>query len=947
MALASGARIGSYEIVAPLGVGGMGEVYRARDTHLRREVAIKVLPEALSHDADRLARFQREAELLASLNHPNIAAIYGLEKSDGGIAIILELVDGDMLADVIGRGRLPIADALPIARAIADALEAAHDKGIVHRDLKPANVKINTEGKVKVLDFGLAKAIDGAAPSGSIARDQLTASPTLSLHATYAGVILGTAAYMSPEQARGKPVDRRTDIWAFGCVLFEMLTGRQTFDAGETVSDAIAAILKHDPDWSALPEDTPAHIRTLLKRCLQKDPQKRLPHIGVARLEIDEPSAATIAPAPSIATRPPWKRWLPIVTMAVATAIAGFAIAAWIFREPSTHPVVTRFAHTLPADQAFREIFLPLVAISPDGTQFVYVANQRLFLRSMSDPIARPIAGTEVEDAGNVGGPVFSPDGQSIAFWWRPPGAAQDLGSLKRIRLQGGASVTLAQVRRPLGMSWSGDDILIGQPPPNGIVRVSASNGGMPQRIVAAMSDEFMQGPQLLPGGDAILFTSAHASGNVANLGATSDETWTKSRIVVQTLKSGERTTVIDGATAARYIPTGHLVYAIGGVVMAKRFDIQRRTATGDAIPVIEGVLGTRLGQFATGSMQMSVSDTGSLIYMPGPVAVSAIDRRELVIADRRGSIEPLKLPLAMYSQARVSPDGKQVVYSTEDGNTANVFVYDLSGAASPRQLTFDGTNRFPIWTPDGRRVVYQSNRGGELGISWQSADGSSPAERLIRAEPGMASAPGSWTPDGKILFFQTGEDGGGPNRPNLGPHATLWTFSLADRKAAPFAAVSSVTTIAPFATTVSPDGRWVAYAAGTDTTRAALQTWVQSIQSPGTRYLIASGAVDPIWSPDGTELFFLNLVSVGGFSTHITTQPRFEVGSPTALPPMLSDVFRRSRSGPGTPRNIDIAPDGQHFVAAVRRDVAPVGASQVQVVLNWFEELKARVPTK
>jgi serine/threonine-protein kinase len=947
MALASGARIGSYEIVAPLGVGGMGEVYRARDTQLRREVAVKVLPEAVSHDADRLARFQREAELLAALNHPNIAAIYGLEKSELGTAIILELVDGDTLAEVIARGPLPIAEALPIARSIADALEAAHDKGIVHRDLKPANVKITSEGKVKVLDFGLAKAIDGAAPSGSIARDQLTASPTLSLHATYAGVILGTAAYMSPEQARGKPVDRRTDIWAFGCVLFEMLTGRQTFDAGETVSDAIAAILKHDPDWSALPEDTPAHIRTLLKRCLQKEPQKRLPHIGVARLEIDEPSAATIEPAPSAASRPRWKRWLPIVTSAVTAAIAGFAIAAWVFQSSSTYPVVTRFAYALPPDQSFRDTFLSIVAISPDGTQFVYVANQRLFLRSMWDPTARPIAGTEVEEAGNVGTPVFSPDGQSIAYWLRPPGSPADVGNVKRIRLQGGAPVTLAQVRRPLGMSWSGNDILVGQAPPNGIVRVSA-NGRMSERIVSARNDELMQGPQLLPGGDAVLFTIGNASGPVANLGATSDDIWTKSRIVVQTLKSGERTTLIEGATAGRYLPSGHLVYAIGGVVLARPFDVRRRTVTGDAIPVIEGVTPTRLGQFATGSMQMSVSDTGSLVYLPGPVVVNAVDQRELVIADRRGSIEPLKLPPAMYEHPRVSATSKQIVYGREDGKNANVWIYDLSGTTSPRQLTFEGANRFPIWTPNGQRVVYQSNRGGELAIYSQSKDGDSPAERLIASEHGMSPIPDSWTPDGKILFFQNGDDFGSANRPGAPAwNATLWTFSLADRKAAPFAAVRSVTAIAPIAATVSPDGRWIAYAAGTDTTRAAMHTWVQSIQSPGTRYLIASGVVDPIWSPDGKELFFLNLVSVGGFSTHITTQPRFEVGNPTALPPMLSDVFRRSRSGPGTPRNIDIAPDGQHFIAAVRRDVAPVGASQVQVVLNWTEELKQRVPTK
>src|SRR5262245_18053181 len=381
MTLSAGTRLGAYEIVSPLGVGGMGEVYRARDTSLKRDVAIKVLPEAFSQDPDRLARFQREAELLASLNHPNIAAIYGLERSEAGTAIVLELVEGETLADLIARGALPIDDALPIAREIADALEAAHDKGIVHRDLKPANVKITSEGKVKVLDFGLAKAIDQTTGSGSLSHNQLTASPTLSLHATYAGVILGTAAYMSPEQARGKAVDRRTDIWAFGCVLFEMLTGKQTFEAGETVSDAIAAILKHDPDWSSLPDDTPLRIRTLLKRCLQKDPQRRLPHIGVARLEIDEgPVKAAAEPATAVSMRPLWRRLLPSALAAATAALLAIGLTAWMLRPPAAPLLMTRFAYTLPEGRQFGP-FLTLLAISRDGSRMVYALNQRLYLK--------------------------------------------------------------------------------------------------------------------------------------------------------------------------------------------------------------------------------------------------------------------------------------------------------------------------------------------------------------------------------------------------------------------------------------------------------------------------------------------------------------------------------------------------------------------------------------
>ena len=943
MALSTGTRFGAYEVLSPLGVGGMGEVYRARDTHLKRDVAIKVLPEAFAQDPDRLSRFQREAELLASLNHPHIAAIYGLEKTETATAIVLELVDGETLAELISRGPVPIADALPIARAIADALEAAHDKGIVHRDLKPANVKITSEGKVKVLDFGLAKAVDQAAGSGSLARDQLTASPTLSLHATYAGVILGTAAYMSPEQARGKAVDRRTDIWAFGCVLYEMLTGRQTFDAGETVSDAIAAILTHEPDWSALPGDTPAHIRTLLTRCLRKDPQKRLPHIGVARLEIDEGSAdSLIERAPA---RPRWKVMMPTAIAAAAAAMLAFVVAAWTFRSSTTRPVVTRFAYTLPEGQSFRDPFLPIVAISPDGTQIAYIANQRLFLRSMSDSTARPLPGTEVEEAGNIGNPVFSPDGQSIAYWARSLGTPADIGTIKRIRLQGGAPVALAQVRRPLGMSWSGNEIFVGQPPPNGIVRVPA-NGGATERVVAAKESELMQGPQLLPDGDSLLFTVGESLGDSSNLGLVGDETWTKSRIVVQGLKSGERATLIEGGTAARYLPSGHLVYAVGGVLMARAFEPRRRTFTSEAVPVIEGISPTRLGQFATGSAQMSVSETGSLVYIPGPATVSALDQRDLIVVDRSGAIEPLKLPPAMYEHPRVSPNGKQIVFDIDDGKSANVWIYDLSGTTSSRQLTFEGRNRFPIWSPNGQRVVYQSEREGASGIFWQAADGATPAERLVAAEHGVYSVPDSWTPDGKVLFFQIGDNAAvGPNRPRLASNAALWMFTVADKKATPFSAVRSVVAIAPIAATVSPDGRWVAYTVGTDTARSALQLWTQSLSDSAARYSIAAGGTDPQWSPNGRELFFLNLIAGGAFSTTITTQPHFESGNPEPLPLALSNVFRRARSGPGTPRNIDIMPDGQHFIAAVRREGPIVGSQQFDVVLNWFEELKARVP--
>jgi eukaryotic-like serine/threonine-protein kinase len=947
MALSPGARIGSYEIVSPLGVGGMGEVYRAHDMRLKRDVAIKVLPEAFAQDSDRLGRFQREAELLASLNHPNIAAIYGLEKGEAGIAIVLELIEGETLADVIARGAIPIDDALQIVRAMADALEAAHDKGIVHRDLKPANVKITGDGKVKVLDFGLAKAIDQTTGSGSLAHNQLTASPTLTLHATYAGVILGTAAYMSPEQARGKAVDRRTDIWAFGCVLFEMLTGKQTFDAGETVSDAIAAILKHDPDWSALPADTPIHIRTLLKRCLQKDPQKRLPHIGVARLEIDEgPAHVAIERAPTVTPRPLWRRIAPLALTAAATALLA-VLAMWMLRSPSPTPVVARFTYMLPEGQAFRDLFLPLVAISPDGTQMAYVANQRLFVRSMSDSNARPIAGAEGEEAGNFGDPVFSPDGQSIAYWVRAAGLPNDVGTIKRVRLIGGAPVTLAQVRRPLGMSWTGNAILVGQPANDGILRVSL-DGGMPERIVTAKPGELMQGPQLLPGGDAVLFTLGSAPTSPTAL--ISDDTWLKSHIVVQDLKSGERKTLIDGGTAAHYLPTGHLVYAVGGVLMGRPFDARRRNVVGAANAVIEGIAPTRLSQFATGSVQMSVSDTGSLVYMPGPATISAAELRDLVVVDRSGTTQTLKLDPRPYEHPRVSPNGKQIAFDTDDGKDAIIWIYDLSGTTAPRPLTLasEGKNRYPVWSHDGNHVAFQSDRDGDAAIYWQSADGGTSAERLMTPERGVSPVPDFSTPDGKQLLFQRGgTSSGGPNRAELRTLATLWTFSFAEKKSASLNGVpESITGVAPIGATVSSDGQWVAYSIGADTSRAAIQLYVRGFPS-GLPHLIASGATDQMWSQTSKELFFNNLVTGGAYSMTITTQPHFESGNPTPLPMTLTNVFRRARTGPGSPRNIDIMPDGQHFVAAVRREGPNAGPPQINVVLNWFEELKSRVPLR
>jgi serine/threonine-protein kinase len=916
MALDQGTRLGSYEVIALLGVGGMGEVYRARDLKLKREVAVKVLPELLAGDPERLARFQREAELLATLNHPNIAAVYGLEDSGDSRAIVLELVEGETLAEEIARGPIAPDEALRIARQIVDALEAAHDRGVVHRDLKPANIKLTTDGKVKVLDFGLAKMLESTAVPSS-----LSMSPTLSVHATFAGVILGTAAYMSPEQARGKLVDRRTDIWSFGCVLFEMLTGKQAFDAsGDTVSDAVAAVLMKEPDWSALPSNTPPHVVSLLRRCMQKDVQKRVPHIGVARLEIDEgPSSSMAVTPPTAIGHPLWRRAIPAAVGVLLTAAVAGA-AWWRFKPETPAPIVTRFAFALPEGQVFSNAGRQVIAISPDGTQLVYTANQRLFLREMSELEARPIAGVDGSYA--VLNPVFSPDGHWIAFW---SGGDQ---SLKKVPVTGGSPVTLGEGGGPYGMSWGPDGILFGEAG-KGVIRVSP-NGGAAEVLVSIKPDELVQGPQMLPGGDAVLFTLARGSAAIG-------DRWEKAQVVVQSLRSGQRKVLVEGGTDARYLPTGHIVYAFSGVVRAVAFDIKRLQVSGGPVPVLEGV--RRAPTQATGTSQFSVAANGSLVYIPGPVSTD-LGGRQLALLDRKGTAEALMVEAGNIDHPRVSPDGKRVVFVRED-KEAIVWTYEVSGATAMHRVTFGGKNRFPIWTSDGQRVVFQSDRDGDMGIFWQRADGTGTAERLTRADKDIAHIPESWSPKEEGFLFRATK--GGMN--------TLFFYSLKDKNVTPFGGVTSAT---PTNAVFSPDGRWVAYETGSDNTATgglSRAVYVQPYPATGATYQIPvverGGYRHPRWSPDGKELFYI----IGGNPrlkvVGISTQSGFAFGN--SLPVPRPGVWVDSNNDAG--RQWDVMPDGQHFIVKI-----PAGAAgqpgqtqtqQIEVVLNWFEELKQRVPSK
>jgi serine/threonine-protein kinase len=915
MSFAAGTTLGSYVIGTPLGAGGMGEVYRARDTKLKREVAIKVLPDTVAHDADRLARFQREAELLATLNHPNIAAIYGLEEGPPtGVgagfsrpvhALILELVEGPTLADRIAQGPIPLDDALPIARQTALALEAAHQAGIVHRDLKPSNIKVRPDGTVKVLDFGLAKAREPHAPA------ELSQSPTItSLAVTGMGVILGTAPYMAPEQAKGHPADTQSDLWAFGCVLYEMLGGRRAFE-GEDVTDTIAAVLRGAPDWSALPADVPSVIHTLVRRCLEKDRRQRIANVSIVRFLIEElPGMPVDLPRPTVTPRPVWRRAMPtLLTAIVAGVLAGGAV--WIVT-PSAPLPISRSRFILPAGQELTNVSRQAIAISPDGARMVYVANERLFLRSLSELEARPIAGTEnimnlpsvgTFNPGSTMNPVFSPDGGSIAYY---------AGGFKKIAISGGTPVSIARGDPPWGMSWDEDEIVFGQGT-KGIMRVS-EHGGSPELLVKVGSNEMAANPQMLPGGRAVLYT----------LAAATDERWEQASIVVQPLPTGDRKIVINGGTHARYVPTGHIVYAVAGTLFAAPFDAQRLEVTGGAAPIVEGVQRSTFARAGTGSAHYSFSSTGALLFIPGSVSTVVADRA-LVLMDRTGGRESLKFEPNAYGSLRISPDGLQLAVDIDAGADAAVWIYDLTGARAPRRLTFGGDNRFPIWSSDGQRIAFQSEREGDNGIFWQRADGSGTVERLTKPDQGASHVPESWSPQGENLLFSVMADSGA---------VSLWTMSAKDRKALPFGDARSTS---PFNAVFSPDGRWVAYTLRTDT---SANVYVEPFPANGAKYQITTdNGHHPIWLPEGKGLTY-RVSTSQQVSISVSTQPSFTFGNPTpATTGQLPTVVSVG------PRSYDLARDGSRFLVVAPAASGPPAAPEVRIVLNWFEELKRLVP--
>jgi len=943
MPLAAGARFGRYEVLGPLGKGGMGEVYRARDTTLGRDVALKVLPGSVTHDPEKIARFRREAQVLASLNHPHIAAIYGVEQSGGTQFLVLELVEGQDLAQRLARGRLPPDDALAIARQIADALEAAHERGIVHRDLKPANVALTPDGEVKVLDFGLAKSIESAATNGMLDLATIT-TPAMT---TGAGMILGTAAYMSPEHAKGRAADKRSDVWAFGCVLYEMLTGTRAF-TGKDVSDTLASVLRGEPDWALLPADAPARVRTLVRRCLEKDPRQRVADMSTVRYVLAQEDQAGADAASSSAARAGSRHsraWI-----ALAACIAGAVLAgAWWWSTPArAGGGVVRFSIALNDEVISGPRFS---AISPDGTAIAYVQKNQIYLRRLSEPSASPVRGTESGNADvYIAEPVFSPDGRSLVYW---SGEATS-GEIRRVDVTGGPVVTIAHADLPSGMSWTASGILAGQFG-KGIMRIAPEGGAPPQLVLALKAGEVALDPQMLPRGDAILFTFAS---NFHLEEASTDETfWDRARVVVQPLESGARTTILDGGSAAHYLPSGHLLYVVGGTLFAAPFDLKRHALTGPAVPVLEHlkrtdfIVGRNTSMIRLGSAHFSVSDTGSLVYV-SQAASAGSSLHQLSMMDRRGGAETLKLPPAGYECPRLSPDGTRVAYDTDSGKDATVWVYSLSGATSPLRITFAGRSRFPVWSADGQRLAFQSDREGDRGIFWQRADGGGVAERLTPVMKDAVQVPESWSPDGNLLLFSV----------TSGQKISLWTLSLRDRKATPIGDphASGGPDAVPPGAVFSPDGRWIAYATRTTRDAPHCVVFVEPFPATGAKYQVSADddGHHPLWSRDGQELSYIP--GPRQFSSvHVSFQPAFTSTRPTPVVAVAGGrnkpEFEKEESpfeAPFYERNYDATRDGSRFIRVVDAVAPPAPAGTVtvpelQVVVNWIEELKRLVPAR
>ena len=889
MTLSTGSRLSHYEIISQLGKGGMGEVYQAKDTKLGRSVAIKVLPEEFASDVDRVARFQREAKLLASLNHPNIAAIYGLEESTGIHFLVMELVEGQTLDERIKSGPIPVEEALKLALQIAEALEAAHEKGVIHRDLKPANIKVTPEDKVKVLDFGLAKAF-----AGDPENLNLSNSPTLSDAATQAGVILGTAAYMSPEQARGKSVDKRTDIWAFGVVLYEMLTGRSLF-AGEDFSSTLARVLEREPDFLTLPAKLHPRLRLLLERCLVKDLQNRYHDISDARVDIQsvlvDPSGVFVQPVTVEERRTELSTILSWIAAVILVGII-VGVTVWTLRTPGP-PQVVHFSHELPDGQQFNQWFD--LAVSPDNRHFVYSTTEGFYLRPMDRLDGRLLKGTD-EDSIH---PSFSPDGQWISFW------SSSEGKIKKVAISGGVPITLCETSTyVMSVNWMPDDTIVFTDVLGGGIKRISADGGTPEILVEMDIAEAEENgipsiSQMLPDGKTVLFNK--------HIGE-------DTQIVVHSLESGKQTVLLEEKDVrwGFYLHDGYFIYELERALYAVPFNPETLEFKGGHVIVLEGY------------KNVPPIASKTLAYIPGSrLRLSALPERTLVWVDRKGNEEPLAAPPANYQFATVSPDGTRLALQINPGENEDIWIWDIA-RETMKQLTLDESNDFaPIWTPDNLWIIFSSEREGTPSIFRKKADGSGVAE-LLSEMPDANIWPMSISNDGKTLIIESYSKTSGYNIGMVPMEGDDHTPQLLLQE--------EYDERAPM---ISPDGRWLAYSSNRLGRNEIFVRPFPNVDE-GEWRISTDGGGFPVWSSDSRELFYRG--PEGIMSVSVESGPAFEWDTPKPIYTSQYELW-------------DILPEDDRFLMTKPQERIDAEESaeeiprKINIILNWFEELKELVP--
>ena len=888
----SGTKLAHYEISTLLGKGGMGEVWRAKDTKLGREVAIKTLSEEFAKDADRLARFEREAKLLASLNHPNIAAIYGLEEHEGTRFLVLELVEGDTLADRLNRGAIPVEDSLKLALQIADALKAAHDKGVIHRDLKPLNIKVTDDDNVKVLDFGLAKAFAGDEVEATVSN-----SPTLSMAATQQGMILGTAAYMSPEQAKGRAVDKRTDIFAFGCVLYELLTGRQSFGASD-VTESLAAVISLQPDWTTLPQSLHPRLLEVVERCLDKKVSTRFQDIGDVSVDIEkvlaDPNGVLVQPVVEAVRAAPQSRLPWVAAFVFAILVTGLGAGVFMQPEPS-QPVRLTAVH--PGTDVVGNLNDTDIMLSPDGRRFVYAAGggaeTQIYVRALDqlEPTLLVAAGRSLS---------ISPDGQWVGFVTG--------GILSKVSINGGPTIPIAAIAGVIrGASWGPDETIVFATTNTGtgLSSVSAA-GGEPEVLTTPDSESGEVDhlfPQFLPGGRAVLFTMTTNNQSIDN-----------SQIAILDLETGGYEVLIPGGSDPRYAASGHIVYGVAGTLRAVAFDLDSLEVRGTPVPVLEGVVTKQ-----SGGASFSVSLDGTLAYIAGDA--SGFQERTFVWVDREGREEAVVAEARDYQEFTLSPDGDRIAVRVDDPENQDVWIYDLTRNTSSR-LTFDpGVEFFPVWTPDGEHVAF-----GDEPLSWKSTDGTGEVEVLAE---GVNGRPNAFSPDGGTLIFHDQSSGSNIGIMSLEGerNSTLLLEDQFDKRNASF----------------SPDGRWIAYQSNES---GQTEVYVRPFPDVDSGYwqMSTDGGAWPLWNPNGQELFYAG--PEGMMAVAIETEPTFVPGAVELLFDTIP--YATPFTGGNTNRRLDISSNGEQFLifsVPLGRADETATRPQINIVLNWFEELKERVP--